>query len=765
MKKSNFFIISIVIVVVLLFANDQKMPQSISKSSELNDFSTQSALDHIKIISQDQHHVGTNAHTRVKNYLVDELTKIGFDVQIQDTMVLSKWQNLVKVQNVIAKKKGSTSGKALLLLTHYDTAPQARAYGASDDANGLGVILEGMRMYVKKNQSFKNDIIILFSDAEELGLNGAYGFAKHHPWQENVGVVVNFEARGTSGPSMMLAETNHGNQALIEAFSKAKVPYPMANSLMYSVYKMLPNDTDLTAFREVSDIPGYNFAYIDGHYHYHTELDKFENLDPKSVEHQATYFLSMVSYLANADLSQMNAKEDLTYFSIPKFFFSYPSSWNFYLWLSAFVLFLVITFFGFGKQELKVNGVLKGFLPFLLSLISAGGLTFGLWQLILKLYPAYSDILCGFTYNGHDYMLAFAFLTASLFIYFYSKFYKKESFLSFVFAPLFFWLILTFFIQQKLEGASFLIIPLIFSIFSWGLMMLTKFKSPYLHLILALPTLLIIAPLIQLFPIGLGLKIMFGSSVLMILGLSLMLPLLFEAKHLKNVSYFTMFLFIVFVLKAHFNSDFDEKNPKPNSLIYVSDYTTNQHYWATYNQVLDPWVKNYIDPNNQLTVNDNLQQSKYNTGFTFKTPTEEKNIPRPEIIVLADSIKGDLRHFEFEIKANRPTNKLELFVPYTTDVYHFEANGVKNVLQKEAKYQRKNESDRILGYYPKETDTIPLYVKFAIPKKEKLQMDVITTSFDLLNHPKFSVPKRPKNQTPMGFVLTEAIMVRERFER
>jgi hypothetical protein len=43
-------------------------------------------------------------------------------------------------------------------------------------------------------------------------------------------------------------------------------------------------------------------------------------------------------------------------------------------------------------------------------------------------------------------------------------------------------------------------------------------------------------------------------------------------------------------------------------------------------------------------------------------------------------------------------------------------------------------------------------------------MDVITTSFDLLSHPKFSVPKRPKNQTPMGFVLTEAIVVRERIK-
>jgi hypothetical protein len=35
---------------------------------------------------------------------------------------------------------------------------------------------------------------------------------------------------------------------------------------------MLPNDTDLT-FREKKAIQGYNFAFIDGHYNYHTAQD------------------------------------------------------------------------------------------------------------------------------------------------------------------------------------------------------------------------------------------------------------------------------------------------------------------------------------------------------------------------------------------------------------------------------------------------------------------------------------------------------------
>ena len=41
---------------------------------------------------------------------------------------------------------------------------------------------------------------------------------------------------------------------LISEFKNANPGFPSANSLMYSVYKMLPNDTDLTVFREQADI-------------------------------------------------------------------------------------------------------------------------------------------------------------------------------------------------------------------------------------------------------------------------------------------------------------------------------------------------------------------------------------------------------------------------------------------------------------------------------------------------------------------------------
>jgi hypothetical protein len=41
-----------------------------------------------------------------------------------------------------------------------------------------------------------------------------------------------------------------GKWGLVKEFAAANTTFPVSNSLMYSIYKMLPNDTDLTVFRE-----------------------------------------------------------------------------------------------------------------------------------------------------------------------------------------------------------------------------------------------------------------------------------------------------------------------------------------------------------------------------------------------------------------------------------------------------------------------------------------------------------------------------------
>jgi hypothetical protein len=125
----------------------------------------------------------------------------------------------------------------------------------------------------------------------------------------------------------MLMETNNGNAKMVAGFKEAKTLFPVSNSLMYSIYKMLPNDTDLTVFREKGNVQGFNFAFIDNHFNYHTMQDSYSNLNPTTLAHQGCYLMPLLTHFSNADLCNLNSSNDNVYFSIPFAFISYPFEW------------------------------------------------------------------------------------------------------------------------------------------------------------------------------------------------------------------------------------------------------------------------------------------------------------------------------------------------------------------------------------------------------------------------------------------------------
>ena len=164
MKKNYISLLNTILVLLIIwFIFYRMMPSDYSKGKvPLSEFSTERALKHVEAISKEPHYVGSPYHPKVMQYLETELQKLGLKTEIQKSTILSKWNNLVETQNIIAKIKGFDSSKSLLLLTHYDSAPHSKSYGASDDANGLGVILEGIRTYLHTNKTPKNDISSCF---------------------------------------------------------------------------------------------------------------------------------------------------------------------------------------------------------------------------------------------------------------------------------------------------------------------------------------------------------------------------------------------------------------------------------------------------------------------------------------------------------------------------------------------------------------------------------------------------------------------------
>ncbi len=718
------------------------------ENKDLKSFSTDRALVHIKNIAQEPHAVGFPAHEKVKSYIVGELHKMGLETSIQDGYTAGDWGNLSKASNILARIEGNESGKALLLMSHYDSGPHS-SYGASDAGSGVATILEGIRAFLEENPNPKNDIIILITDAEELGLNGADLFVKKHPWAKDVGLALNFEARGSGGPSYMLVETNRGNGKLIKAFKEANPKYPVANSLAYSIYKMLPNDTDLTVFREDGDIEGFNFAFIDDHFDYHTALDTYERLDRNTLAHQGSYLMPLLAYFSEADLNNMKSLNDLVYYNLPLYrMVSYPFEWIWPMFVFAVLAFILLLIVGFKKQTLNLQDIFKGFIPMLITLVINGVVGYFCWTMITWWYPGFKDMLHGFTYNGHLYIAVYVLFSLAVCFYTYHKF-RKTSTPNILVAPILLWLIICGLAAQYLKGASFFIIP-VFGVLAAFLVVIHQEKpNPFLMVFLALPAVLIFSPFIEMFPVGLGLKMMVAATALTTLLFYLVLPFFGQLKSKGRLSYLFILLFFGFGIASHIQSNFNEKRPKPSSLLYVYDEDKNTSVWATYDQELIGWNAQFLGENKRKPNSETIS-SKYRTNLSYIADAPKKDIPTPYIDKTLDTIIGQNRMIEICITPKRKVNRLEVF----TNPVPLQAAKVNQI--ELSSHFLENRRSKLITHYITNNDFTELALTF--PKDSVLELTLYEASNDLLTHKDFSVPERPNNSIPMAFVLNDAIL-------
>ncbi|MDY6984260.1 MAG: M28 family peptidase, partial [Pseudomonadota bacterium] len=217
---------------------------------------------HLERITAAPRPIGSIAHAAVREYIVAEVARLGLTADVQQSTlgtfrVDPRWATPEdELHNIAVRVPGSGSGSALVLASHYDSAPES--FGAGDDGAAVASMLH--LLAEAANANFANDLIFLFTDAEENCLCGAQAFMREHRWAQDVGAVLNFEARGTAGKSVMF-EATPGYGKLVRLYAE-HAHSPATSSLYQTVYELLPNDTDLTVFRE-HGVLGLNMAFID----------------------------------------------------------------------------------------------------------------------------------------------------------------------------------------------------------------------------------------------------------------------------------------------------------------------------------------------------------------------------------------------------------------------------------------------------------------------------------------------------------------------
>jgi len=161
----------------------QRPPAVVPASAPAKELSAERAMTYLKVIAQRPHPVGSTEQSAVRDYLVNQLSQAGLTPSVQKTVVIRPTSgppyHAGSVENVIVRLPGTNSSKAVVLIGHYDSVPTS--LGASDDGAAVSAMLETLRA-LRASAPLKNDVIFLFSDAEEIGLMGARGFINEHPW-------------------------------------------------------------------------------------------------------------------------------------------------------------------------------------------------------------------------------------------------------------------------------------------------------------------------------------------------------------------------------------------------------------------------------------------------------------------------------------------------------------------------------------------------------------------------------------------------------
>ncbi len=578
-------------------------PEALPATAAVNAFSAERAFRHVEVLGREVHPIGSPAQTQVREYIVRQLQELRLVPEIQKTAVVDPQALLdarsavaANVQNIVARLPGTGSRKAILLVSHYDSV--ATAPGGSDDSSGVAALLETARALLA-NAPLKNDVIFLFVDGEEVGLLGARAFVAQHRWAKDVGLVLNFDTGGDTG-IVYTYETSPGNAGLIAEYAKA-VPYPMASSMMYEVYRTMPNNSDFTVFKRAG-IPGLNFAHIGGKFRYHTLTDTPANLDLRSLQHQGSYMLSLTQHFGNLNLENIRRDADLVYFGVLNLgMVYYPETWALPLGLLAALLFVALLAAGWRRGRISAGQVLLGTLGFIFTVVGTAGVVWLLWQVVLKLYPRYAALVD--IPNGWLYWLACLALAVACTAALYNLLRRYARLDNLVLGAALCWLVLALMLGQRMPGVSYYLDwPLLFALGGLGLSWLLPEppSAPWRRAVLlaatALPALLFGAPMVYGFYIALGTDLILVPVLVLLLLQGLLLPhLALIARPARwALPAFAGSVAIGAVIAGSLTAAPDASNPQSDSLSYTLNADTNQALWISEDAEPDTWTAQFL---------------------------------------------------------------------------------------------------------------------------------------------------------------------------
>lgn len=630
-------------------------PKALKASSSLKLFSAERALTHVRRIASSPHSMGTAAHASVRKYILSECKKLGLETEIQNVTSARKINGRVlagNVYNVIAFVKGQSGNKAILIMAHYDSKPNT--LGAGDNAAGVSTLLETARA-LKASKSLMNDVILLFTDGEENKLLGANAFVTEKKFMDKIALVINLDGRGNTGSSIMF-ETNSENGWIMQEYAKAAA-YPLANSLFYELYKIIPNDTDYSIFKNAG-IAGLNHAFIGGLVNYHSMTDTPQNLDINSLQHHGDNMYSLVKHFGNIALEKVK-QPDVSYFNlIGNWFLYYSATWNVILIWGTAILMLIILRIGFNGKRFTKLGLLAGILIFPTLIIISALAVLSLVLTVNVINPEYNNFMSGNSYNSKYYFVAITTIGIAVIVQPFIWLCKKFNIESVLTGALITVLIILIVFYNFVPSATYIIfIPLYFlqlEMLFFISKRLDRNSIMYntVSLLGSFPALVLLSPLLYLMFTAFGLSILSLLTMLVVnLIILSLLPLINSV--FINRSYMPTILSLSVCLSslllAQFNSSFSINSPLQTYIRYELNASTKKASWITVDKT---------DFGNQKFFTNSKTDPQDPTQLINNAPVYP--LPVPIVRVVSDTIRGDKRRIELFCSSIRKASGISL---------------------------------------------------------------------------------------------------------
>jgi hypothetical protein len=335
-------------------------PSPTPSSAPANLFSAERAMADVRRIAASPHPVGSPENATVRGYVAGQMQALGMEVVTREASLsadalgrLNEWSGRSDKAMTLTNLIGILPGKdralpAVMLMAHHDTVWGSP--GAADNTAGVAASLEVVRAIRAKGQP-QRDLVVLLTDGEELGMEGANHFFAADPLHSRIGAVINLEARGGGGRTSLF-QTSRDNGEAIALYANA-VSRPVATSLSAYVYSVLPNNTDLTPALK-GPYTAYNFAFIGRPGLYHSPLATPDRLDQGSLQDMGQQVLDLTGALVSATALPAKAP-DVVFFDLYGLF---TASWP--AWLGWLMLAVALGALGIAVRRDGRAGFVQG---------------------------------------------------------------------------------------------------------------------------------------------------------------------------------------------------------------------------------------------------------------------------------------------------------------------------------------------------------------------------------------------------------------------